>query len=178
MLPALFAWFFCRQTQRRVFCGWTGHALVTPSADPPHRPLCLWRWWWQGHRGTPCPRRCCSPQPGGGSWPIFSYHDTEMWPQVNKQMHQHWSSRSHAACVMSDNHHMLSEYQAEREENINLLWSLNAFSSNLKLIESGQDVLIPSIKLLRLTYSAAASNIMDYLYNIYSCDALFSWKAY
>lgn len=54
----------------------------------------------------------------------------------------------------------------------------NALLSNLKLIESGQDVLIQSIELLQLTYFAATRNIIQcIIYNFCSCDALLSKKA-
>lgn len=79
--PDPFAQFFCKQTQRKVFCGWISHVLVPPSAVRLHRPPGLWRWWWRGHHGTPCPQRCCSPQPGGESWLISFYKDTEKYTQ-------------------------------------------------------------------------------------------------
>ncbi len=100
--PDPFAWFVCKHIQRRVFCGWICRAQETPSAALPHRPLCLWRWWWQGHRGTPCPQRCCSPQPGGGSWRRSSYQDTEIQLHVCKQLFQNSTSLPHVALVVSE----------------------------------------------------------------------------
>lgn len=82
----------CKQIQRRVFCGWICRALATPLTGPPHRPLCPWRWWRRAHRGTPCPQRCCSPKPGGGSWLRSSYQRTKI---KKKKMQGHQTADKH-----------------------------------------------------------------------------------